>query len=267
VFTEKGEMALMNSQNNNTNDFYVIDLLHIVRTLWRRAWVIVLSALLAAGIGFSVATFAIEPTYSSAIMLYINNSSVSIEDLGFSISSSEISAAQSLVKTYIVLLQNRTTLEKVIEKADVDYTYEDLEDMISASAVNETEVLQITVTSDDPYEAAKIVNAIAEVLPRRITEIIDGSTMAVVDSGAVDLQKVFPSITGFTALGLLLGAIVSVVILSLLAIGDDTIRNEEYILQNYDYPILAKIPDLVNTGNNKSYGYYYKNHQKHAALD
>ena len=251
-------------RKQTNNDVSSFDLLHIARSLWKRVWVIIVSSVVTGILGFVLAAFVITPQYSSSIMLYVNNSSFKIDGV---INISDLSAAQSLVKTYIVLLQNRTTLEKVIEKADVDYSYEDLEDMISASAVNDTEVLQITVTSDDPYEAAKIVNAIAEVLPRRITEIIDGSTMAVVDSGAVDLQKVFPSITGFTALGLLLGAIVSVVILSLLAIGDDTIRNEEYILQNYDYPILAKIPDLVNTGNNKSYGYYYKKHQKHESLD
>ena len=239
--------------NNDVNSF---DLLHIARLLWRKIWIIVASGLITGVIGFVLAAFVLTPQYSSSILLYVNNGTISLA--GVSISASDLSAAQSLVKTYTVMLQNRTTLEKVIDKADVDYTYEELEDMISASAVNDTEVLQITVTCDDPYEAAKIVNTIAEVLPRRIQEIIDGSTMAVVDSGAVDPDKVFPSITGFTALGLLIGVIVSVVVLSLIAIADDTIRDEEYILQNYDYPVLAKIPDLSAPSNSKSYGYYYK---------
>jgi capsular polysaccharide biosynthesis protein len=40
-----------------------------------------------------------------------------------------------------------------------------------------------------------------------------------------------------------------------LAILDDTIHDEEYILRTYDFPILGKVPNLLE-GNGKSYGYY-----------
>ncbi len=245
----------MNKEKNN--EYYTIDLKHILKSLWHRAWVIVLCGMILAAIGFSIASFVIAPQYSSSIMLYVNNSSVSIGNTSFSISSSEITAAQSLVKTYTEILMNRTTLNKVIEKADVDYSYEQLYAMISAGPANETEILEITVTCGDPYEAAKIVNCIAEVLPVRISEIIEGSSMEVVDSGVVNEQKVYPSITKYTAVGLILGVVIAVAFLTVLAIMDDTIHDEEFILQNYDYPILAKVPDLVNSGS-KPYGYYYQ---------
>jgi capsular polysaccharide biosynthesis protein len=238
-----------------------IDILHIVKALWHRAWIIVIAGVMAAALGFSYASFVLTPQYSSSIMLYVNNSSLSVGGQNISISASQISAAQSLVKTYIVMLQNRTTLEKVIDRADVSYTYEQLSSKIEATAVNETEVMLVTVTTGNPYEAAKIANAIAEVLPERIGEIIDGSSMEVVDSGAVNLQKVSPSITKYTMIGLILGVFLAVAVLAVLAIMDDTIHEEDYILQNYNYPILAKIPDLVNSGTKPygySYGYYYQ---------
>ena len=88
--------------------------------------------------------------------------------------------------------------------------------------------------------------------------------MEVVDLGVVNKQKVSPSITKYTAVGFILGAFVSVVILIILAILDDTIHDEEYILENYDYPILAKVPDLLSSGSKSSYRYYYnsKNNTK-----
>lgn len=247
----------MDQSISKDKEYYTIDLLHIAKNLWHRAWLIILTGIIAAAVGFSYSTFFITPKYSSSIMLYVNNSSVSIGSASFSISSSEISAAQSLVKTYIVMLQNRTTLEDVIEKADVSYTYKELYSMIKATSVNETEVMQVTVTSEDPYEAAKIVNAIAEVLPKRISEIIEGSSMEVVDSGIPDLQKIFPSISKYTAFGFLIGAFIAVIIISVIAISDDTIHDEEYILQTYNYPILAKVPDLLNN-NSRQYSYYYQ---------
>ncbi len=247
----------MEVSEKSTKEYYTIDLVHILKTVWKRVWIIVLSGLLAALIGFSCSAFIIPPKYSSEIMLYVNNSSFSLGNTSFSISSSEISAAQSLVKTYIVMLKNRTTLEQVIQKTGVPYKYEELYGMVEAESVNETEVLKVTVTSEDPYEATKIVNCIAEVLPNRISEIIEGSSMEVVDAGVVNLQKVSPSITKYTAVGFILGVLLSTVIIAVLAMLDDTIHDEEYILKAYDFPILAKIPDLLN-GSNHEYGYYYQ---------
>ena len=241
--------------NNDSSSF---NLLHILRLLRRKAWIIVIAGILAGTIGFVLSAFVMTPQYSSSVMLYVNNTAVS-QGVGSSVSSSELSAAQSLVKTYIVILQNRTTLDEVIETGKLDCTYKQLENMISASSVNETEVLQVTVTCDDAVEAAKIANAIADVLPGRVSSIIENSKMVPVGKAVVNPDKVFPSITGFTALGLILGVILSVVTLSVIAILDDTIRDEEYILQNCDYPVLAKIPDLSAPSGGKSYAYYYKN--------
>lgn len=245
----------MEKTEKNSNEYYTIDLLHIVKSLWRRAWLIVLTGFLTAAIGFAVATFMIAPTYSSNIMLYVNNSSFSLGNSSFSISSSEITAAQSLVKTYSELLKNRTTLERVIDKSGVGYTYKELSEMITASSLNGTEIMKVTVTSEDPYEASNIANTIAEVLPIRITEIIDGASMEVVDTAIPNLEKVAPSITKYTAIGLILGVFISIGSLTVAAILDDTIHDEEYVLHTYDYPILAKIPALLNTGS-KPYGYY-----------
>ena len=242
---------------NKNNEYYTIDLMHILKTLAQKVWLIVLAGLLAAGIGFSISAFVITPTYSSSIMLYVNNSSFSLGNTSFSISSSEITAAQNLVKTYSVILNNRTTLERVIEKTNVPYTYKELSKMIEAAPANDTEIMKVTVTTEDPYEAAMIANCIAEILPVRVSEIVDGASMEVVDSAIPELQKVAPSITKYTAIGLILGVLLAVAAVTVAALMDGTIHDEDYILQNYDCPILAKVPNLLHSGS-KSYAYYYQ---------
>lgn len=243
------------SKTNNLKEYYVIDFAHIIKSVIHRAWVIAVSSVLAAIIAFSVAAFMINPTYSSSIMLYVNNSSFTVGDIGFSISSSEISAAQSLVKTYTVLLKNRTTLNQIIKNTDVPYDWEELYDMIEAAPVNETEIMEVTVTCENPYEAEKIANEIAKVLPKRVSEIVEGSSMEVVDSAIAVDEKVAPNITKYTAIGFVLGALFSTVFLVVLALFDNTIHDEEYIINNFNYPVLAKIPDLLDSGT-KKYSYY-----------
>lgn len=245
----------MEQVKTNNREYYVIDFAHVLKSVWHRIWVVAIVSVLTAAIAFSIAAFAITPTYSSSIMLYVNNSSFTVGDLGFSISSSEISAAQSLVKTYTVLLKNRTTLEKIIDETGVSHTWEELYDMIEAAPVNETEIMEVTVTCEDPYEAETLANGIAKILPQRVSEIVEGSSMEVVDSAIAINKKVAPNITQYTAIGFVLGVLLSVAVLVVFALLDNTIHDEEYILNNYEYPILAKIPDLLNTGT-KKYGYY-----------
>ena len=245
----------MDKKENVNREYYAVDLKHIFKALWHRAWAIVLSGLVAAAIGFSIAAFVITPKYSSSVLLYVNNSSFSFGNTSFSISASEITAAQSLVKTYTEILNNRTTLELVIEKAGVDYTYGEIYQMLEAESSNGTEIMKVTVTHENPYTAAKIANGVAEALPIRISEIIDGASMEVVDGATPVLTKVSPNITRYTALGLIIGVLGSIIALAVSAMLDDRIHNEEYVLQTYDYPILAKVPDLLST-NSKSYSYY-----------
>lgn len=254
---EKQYIRQEERQENTGRDYYTVDLKHIFKSLWKRAWVIALVGFLCAILAFSYAAFLITPTYSSSIMLYVNNSSFSLGNTNFSITSSEITAAQSLVKTYAEILNNRTTLERVIIKSRAPYTTDQLSDMIVAAPSNETEIMRVTVTTDDPYQSSSIANTIAEILPVRIAEIIDGASMEVVDSAIPNLNKVAPSITRYTAVGMFLGILLSAIGLAIAAIMDDTIHDEEYIIQTYNYPILAKVPDLLNTGG-KRYGYYYR---------
>lgn len=251
----------MDKQETNGQEYYTIDVLHIVRMLWKRIWLIVVSALLTAVVGFSIAMFAIAPTYSSSVKLYVNNNAFSLGNASFSISASELSAAQSLVRTYGDILDSRSTLERVIEKAGVDCTWKELSGMIEYAPSNNTEIMRVTVTCEDPYEASIIANTIAEVLPIRISEIIEGATMEVVDSAIPDLEKVGPSVTRYTAVGLLLGVLLSVAVIAVIALMDGAIHDEEYVLRTYESPILARIPNLLEDGH-KSYSYYSQKHQR-----
>ena len=247
----------MENKAKTSKDYYSIDLMHIARSLLHRLWIIILVAVLTATAGFSYSSFVLKPVYGAQVLLYVNNSSINFGNTSFDISASDIQASLSLVNTYSVLLKNRTTLERVKENAGVDYTVAQLASMIQTGSVNETEVMRVVVTCGNPHEAAKIANSIAEVLPVRVSEIIDGASMVVVDRAVPVTSKIGPSISRYTFLGLIIGALITVIIIAIRAIMDDTIYNEDYVLENYDYPILAKVPNLLETHHGSGYGYYY----------
>ena len=69
-------------------------------------------------------------------------------------------------------------------------------------------------------------------------------------------SKASPSYTRYTALGMLLGLVLSCGFITVRELFDDRVQDEDYLLQRYaDIPVLAVIPDLNQTKHD-SYGYY-----------
>lgn len=231
-----------------------IDILRLLSAIWHRAWLVVVAAILCGAAAFSYATFYITPMYQSSTMLYVNNGSFSLGGSSFSVA--DLSASKSLVDTYIVLLKTRLTLEEVIKRADLNMSYGTLNGMISASAVNDTEVFRITVTDSDPKRATLIANTIAEVLPGRVEAVMNQSSMRIVDYAVVPGGKSSPNVTKYTSMGLLLGAAAACVLIVIIELLDDRIHDENYLIQNYNLPILASIPDFGES--NGKGGSYYK---------
>lgn len=230
-----------------------IDLLRLVRALWKKAWVIVL---VAATFGTAMLTytgFFVKPLYKAEALMYVNSSDISVGGAKVSISQGELTAAQSLIKTYTVILNTRSTLNEVIEKSGVDYTYEQLKEMISAQSVNSTEVFSITVTSPSPNEAELLANTIAGVLPERIASIVEGSSARIVDYAVVPVEKDSPNMMKNAVIGIALGLLLSCGVIIVMELMDDKIHDTDYLLQTYDIPVLAVIPDLTQTKSSNAY--------------
>ncbi len=233
-----------------------IDLLQLAAALWHRAWALFLVTLIGGAIAFGVTQFLLTPIYSSSAMLYVNNSSVSLGNAKVSITSGDLSAQEGLIDTYSVILKSRNTLDAVIKKGDFPYSYEELKKHISAGSVNNTGVLEITVTDEDPFRAADITNAIVDILPERIATIVEGSSVQVVDRGVVKMTPVSPNVMKNTAIGLMLGFLLSAAVIILRELTDTTIRGEDMLLEKMpDIPILAVVPDLTDSSGSGYYAY------------
>ena len=242
---------------NNESEYIKIDLAKVINGLLRRAWIIILCMLLCGGLLLSYAVYLVTPMYESSVLMYVNNSSFSVGATSFSISSSEISAAKSLVDTYLVILKTRMTLEDVIELGQLDYSYSQLTKMITAEPVNDTEVFSVTVKTDDPYEAERIANTIAIVLPEKINDVVEGSSVRIVDYAVVASGKVSPSIPKYTIIGMLLGAMISCLAIAIAEITDNQIRSEDYLLEAYpEIPLLSVVPDMLSEKHHDNYYYY-----------
>lgn len=235
-----------------------IDVQRLLSAVWKKAWLVGMIAVICAALTLLGTIYFITPQYESSAKFYVNNNSTTVGDPNVSIDSGDISASKSLVDSYIVILHTQETLKAVIEHAGLDRTCSELGKMISAGAVNSTEIFEVVVTSPDPKEAQIIANAIADVLPKRISGIIEGTSAKVVDTAVIATKPSSPSYTLNTMVGFVMGFALCVVAIMLRAFFDITIRSEEDIVHINKAPILATVPDMMSS----SKGGYYTSDKK-----
>ena len=244
------------------NDEIEIDLLKLIKVLWSKALIIILVALLVASAAFAYTYLFVPAKYEATASIYVNNSSFSFGSTSFSISASELNASNSLVNTYIYILNSRTTLEDVISRAGLPYSYEELKEMLNPKAVTGTAAFDVTVRSSSPIEAELIANTIAQILPDRIAEIVDGSSVRIVDYAIVPAHRASPSYAKNTAIGFLIGAVLAAGIATVRFLNDEqndvVIHSSDELKELFpDIRILAMIPDMRLS---EKKGYYYSSY-------
>ena len=247
--------------NNMEED--TIDLLELAKALWKNILIIALVAVLFGSAAFGYTAFLIEPEYQATASLYVNNSSFILGATNFSISTADLSASNSLVSVYLYILKSRTTMEDVIKEAGLSYTPEQVSGMVSAKGINSTGAFEVTVTSTSPSEAELIANTIAKLLPDRIAEIVDGSSVRIVDYAIIPSHRSGPSMVKNTAMGILAGGFLAAAVVVLRFLMDDKsklmIKSADELREMYpDIQVLAMIPDMrVSEKKNGYYSSYY----------
>ena len=239
---------------NDKNDETVIDLVELLGAFIKKIWLVVALTVAGAILAFVYTLLLVTPQYKSSALLYVNNSDFSLGNV--SISTADLSAAKSLVSTYSVILKSRTVVNEVIDLSGVNYSYEQMLNMVEAKAVDNTEVFSITVTSSNPMEAEMLANLYAQVLPEKIAEIVNGTDAKIVDYAVIAARRSSPSYTKNTAVGAALGLVIAAAIVVIGYLRDDVIHSEDYLTKTYPtIPLLTVVPDLISTKSN-GYGYY-----------
>lgn len=239
---------------NDQEKYFEIDLTRLLAAVWHKAWVIALAAVVCAAAALGITKFLITPMYQADAMLYINNNKT--QDQTNTISSADITASQSLAETYIAILNSRAVLSQTLTQAGSEYTETELQEMLSASVVNSTELIEVSVKDPDPEESAKLTNALVDVSSAKMMETVTACNVQIVDYAEIPENPASPSVTRNTAIGFLLGLLVSAAVIILLDLTNTVIRSEKDLNTLFaEIPVLGVIPELsMKSG---SYGGYY----------
>ncbi len=248
---------LSNKNSGKDNNLNIeIDVVPLLLELMKKMWLILIFGLVFAIIAFSGVKIFIHPTYKCNFTAYVNNYHAQT-DKDY-LSSSDITAAKELVQTYSKILTSNTILNAAAKSMDSKYDAKQLAKMVGTEILDQTEIIRIYVIAKSPQEAYKIASVIASVAPAYMADIVEGSSMKIVDYPQMPDEIYKPNYNRYTMLGAVFGMLLIVALLVIRYFLNDTITDENELEKRFSYPIIGLIPDVNSAIINKSSYYYYK---------
>lgn len=232
---------MMDNYKEIPNDEIEIDLKELILALWRKAWVLILSAIICGGVAFGYTSYFVTPLYQASSMIYILSTSTSIT------SYADLQLSAALTEDYEILGLSRPVLSEVIETLELDYSVSELSSMIELSNPADSHILSIKVTSAFGEEAMNIANEMADVVSDQVANVMLTDTPSIVEQAVLAGAPSSPSVVKNMAIGVFLGLFLSAGIIVVLFILDDTIKDEDDVEKYLRKSVLATLPK-----NNKS---------------
>lgn len=227
-------------------DYETIDLLEVLNVVRQHILIIVLTTVIAAAAGFCVSKFLMVPKYESSALMIVNTR----QDATANVTSDQITSATKLVSTYSIIIKSDTVLQQVINNLGLNLTYPELKDRVTVSAVDDTQVMQITVLSDNPEWARQVCEQITLISPDVILESVEAGSVKLISQASVNPDPVSPNILRNTAVVALLGLVLSVGVVILREMLDNRIKTEEDVRKYLELPVIGVIPDYEMGGKN-----------------
>ena len=218
-----------------------IDVLQVLKVLWKRKLMIALVAIATGVLAFGFSSFIVKPQFTSTTRIYVVNRNQGDKP---GLSNQDLQAGSYLVKDYREIILSQDVLEKVVTEQNLKFDAKALAKKIQVTVPADTRIVSISVKDGNPEEASRIANGLREVAAQKIISVTKVSDVTTLEEARPALSPSSPNIRRNTILGV--GAGAGIVILLALAIEvlDDRVRRPEDIEEVMHISLLGVIPNL-----------------------
>lgn len=221
-----------------------IDIMRLVRMLWKRVWVIVAVAVLGGMLSWGYSSLFVEPTYRTKFTAYIANRELSVENTNTS--TSDLNASRGLMYVYQEIVVSRAVLIQAAMECDLyDQGYSLLSNMVKAYVSDVAPILTVYVETTNPQMSKQLADAVAQVAPEQVAQVVAGSTMTLIDAPYTPTSPYSPNILRNTIYGFMIGMLLAIIVLIVIDLIYDHVLEGDDLEGRYYIPVVGRIPDIT----------------------
>ena len=218
-----------------------IDVIQMLKALWKRKLVIVIVAIVTGMIAFAYSSFVIKPEFTSTTRIYVVNRNQGDKP---GLTNQDLQAGTYLVKDYREIILSQDVLEKVVTDLGLTINAKTLAKKVQVTVPADTRIVSILVSDHKPDEASRIANALREVAAQKIISVTRVSDVTTLEEARPATSPSSPNIRRNTLMGTLVGAGVVIILVLLFELLDDRIKRPEDIEEVMQLSLLGVIPNL-----------------------
>lgn len=230
-----------------------IDLLSLFFYLIQK-WKILLLGAIIGGILAEGMTLLKTPMYQSTSTLYMLSKTTSITSMADLQLGSELSSDFTIIASSKPVVD--AAVESLKEDKNITLTRGQIQNMLSVANKEDTRMLSITVTSDDPELSYEVADAVTTVAVAQMAAITQTDPPTIVEHPEVASDAMDNGMRKNLAVGILAGLVLVAAIYVILYMMNDRIQTEEDIQTYLDATVLGVIPV------DKELAYYSKQEEK-----
>lgn len=220
---------------------FEIDVFQLVKVIWKRKFLIVLTAIIAGLAAFAYSSFVIKPQYTSTTRIYVVNRNQADKP---GLTNQDLQAGAYLVKDYREIILSQDVLDKVVKDQSLTIDARTLGKKISVTVPAETRIVTISVRDGNPEEASRIANALREVAAQKIISVTRVSDVTTLEEARPATSPSSPNIRRNTMMATIAGVGFVTVIVLLVELLDDRVKRPEDIEEVMHLSLLGVIPNL-----------------------
>lgn len=261
-----------------------INLADVFQLLLSKIKIIILVTVLCGAAGYCYARYVLPPQYTSTIKMYVTVPTKVVDSETGEVTEKtnlDQTVSRNLAATCIVILDDNSVYEQIGRMLIADYDLDDLKNyftittddngdpfisaeqikgLISVTAIDNTEVLQVTCTTPVPKFSADICTYISKIAPELLIRTMKAGSVETVSAAEVPKGPSGPNVKRFALIGALAGMVLVIAVIFIIDYLDNTVKSGNEIKAKFDVPVLAEIPDIFmdSKGGVGKYGKYSK---------
>lgn len=182
----------------------------------------------------------VDDRYTSSVSLYVKNTEDTKDGVA---TTNNLYAAQMLTNSYVLILQDPETLQKMAKRMTVSASVLDIYNALKINTTEDTAIINVSATTNDAILSQAICQALCDVAPEMLNDIVGAG--AVRTLGTVPAAvKTGPNAVRNGLLGGAAGLLLAAAVVFVIYLCDTTVKSKEELQRMTDLPILGEIPSL-----------------------
>lgn len=219
------------------------DIVNILIKRWKMIlYITLITTILSAIISF----FTISPEYQASTKVFIGKENIQVQGKDQTYDDGDVEMYQKLLKTYAEVIQTNDLVEKAVDLESLGLKSQEILNNLKVTPKADTQILEIQYTSGDKVLAKDILDSVTTEFIKSSTELIPNGNVKIIESVKIPENSVGSNKKKSTAIGFLLGLMISVGLSFLLEFIDNTFKTKEQMEEVLALPVLGVIPDFLN---------------------